>query len=192
MKMVRDIRAAPPFSKAGSLPVIGIYPWNSVTTIHPRWRSGPPETSTQRNSARHVAVALQERRHSFAIEALPRSEKSSSRPYLYMCVRCKWTFRVNDRPGSIVSIDHTGEPLAEPENSRRAATFSTGPCPAFTGPAFRKRTIEIPQLGWFARARYRVMRQVSARWRRWTGESVRERRIDPAATTTIMAEDLLL
>lgn len=191
MKVVRDTLAAWPLSKASHSPVMGIYPWNSVTTIHPRWQASPPGTSNARKSPKDAALAPQVRRHSFAIEALPKSEKSTSSPYLYMCVRCKWTFRVNDRPGSVISIDQTGEALAEPENSRRAATFSIGPCPAFRGPVFRKRTIEVPPLGWFARIRYRAMRQVSAMWGRWTGESVRGVRIDPAATITIMAEDLL-
>jgi hypothetical protein len=191
MKMVRDIRAATPLSKAGQIPVIGIYPWNAVTAINPRWRSSPPEMSTSRKPLKHAVLAPKERRHSFAIEALPNAEKSTSRPYLYMCVRCKWTFRVNDWPGSIVSIDQTGAPLEEPENSRRAATFSVGPCPAFKSPFLSKRTIEIPRLGWFARTKDRVRRQVSAMWRRWTGESSREIRMDPGATTAIMAEDLL-
>src|SRR5215472_695016 len=189
MKIGCDIFAASPLSKAGPLPVIGIYPWNSVTAI--QWRSGPPETSTARKGPKHAVPALQERRHSFAIEALPKTEKSTARPYLYMRVRCKWTFRVNDRLGSIISIDQAGEPLEEPENSRRAATFSVGPCPAFKGPVLPEPTIEIPRLGWFARIRDRVMRQVSAMWRLWTAESACEIRMDPAATTTIMAEDLL-
>jgi hypothetical protein len=191
MKVVRDTRAARPLSKAGHLPVMGVYPWNSATAIHPRWWSGPQGTSTARRPPKNAALALQERRHSYAIEVLPKSEKATSRPYLYMCVRCKWTFRVADRPGSIISIDPTGEPLAEPENSRRAATFSVGPCPAFQDPLFPKRTVEIPAPGWFARARYRVMRQLSAMWRRWSGESAGEIRMDPAATRTIMADDLL-
>jgi hypothetical protein len=191
MKVVGDTRIAWPLSKASHSPVMGIYPWNSVTAIHPQWQTSARGTSNARKPPKDAALAPQVRRHSFAIEALPKSEKSTSRPYLYMCVRCKWTFRVNDRPGSLFSIDQTGEALAEPENSRRAATFSIGPCPAFTRPVFRKRTIEIPPLGWFARIRYRLMRQVSAMWRRWTGESVDGIRIDPAATTTIMAEDLL-
>jgi hypothetical protein len=191
MNVVRDTRSAWPLSKAGNLLVMGVYPRNSVASTHVRWRSDPYGTSMARKPPKRVALALQERRHSFAIEALPKSEKSTSRPYLYMCVRCKWTFRVNDRPGSIISIDQTGEPLAEPENSRRAATFSVGPCPAFKDPLLRRRTIEIPLSGWFARTRYGVMRLLSAMWRRWSGECARERRIDPTATTAIMAEDLL-
>jgi hypothetical protein len=189
MKVVRDTRASRPVSKG--LPVMGVYPWNSVTALHPRWRNGPPLTSTARKLPKPAALDLPERRHSFAIEALPNSEKPTSRPYLYMCVRCKWTFRLNDRPGSIISIDQTGQPLGEPENSQRAATFSVGPCPAFKGPVLRRRTMEIPALGWFARTRYRIMRQLSAMWRRWSGESAYEIRMDPAATTTIMPEDLL-
>jgi len=191
MKVVRDTRSVWPLRSTGDLPVMGIYPWNSVAPGHLRWRSSPRATSTARKPQKNAALALRERRHSFAIEALPKSEKSISRPYLYMCALCKWTFRVNDHPGLIISIDQTGEPPAEPENSRRAATFSGGPCPAFKDPLHRKRTIEIPPLGWFARTKHGVMRQVSAMWRRWTGESAREIPIDPTATTTIMADDLL-
>ena len=189
MNLVRDARVCCALSKAGHSPVMGIYPWNSVTAIHPRWRRSPPRTSGAPKTPEHAALALQVRRHNFAIEALPKSE--NSQPYLYMCVRCKWTFRVNDRPGSVISIDQTGEALAEPENSGRAATFRVGPCPAFRGPVLRKRTIEIPRLGWFARLRYRIMCQVSAMWRRWTDEVVYGGGVDPKATTTIMAEDLL-
>jgi hypothetical protein len=108
-----------------------------------------------------------------------------------MCVLCKWTFRVNDHAGSIISIDQTGGPLAEPENSRRAATFSIGPCPVFKDPLDRKRTIEIPPLSWFARTKHALTRRVSAMWRRWCGERAREILINPTATTTIMADDLL-
>jgi hypothetical protein len=192
MRVIRDIRAARPVTKAGDMPSMGIYPWNSVTTIHPQWRGGSrAPTSTPRKPPKPGDVlALQERRHSFAIEALPKGEKFASRPYLYMCVRCKWTFRVNDRAGSIVSIDQTGQLLAEPENSRRAATFSVGPCPAFRSLESR-RTVQFPPLGWFARTRYRVMHLVCAMWRRRTGARARGIRIDPAATRTIMAEDLL-
>jgi hypothetical protein len=188
MKVVRDTRAAWPLSKTGDLPVVGIYPWNSVSAIHPLGRSSSPATSAARKLPKHAA--LQERRHSFAIEALPKSEKFRSRPYLYMCVRCKWTFRVNDRPGSIVSIDQTGQPLAEPENCRRAATFTVGPCPAFKG-LIRRQTVEIPSRGWFARTKRMLIRQVSAMWRHWTGESAHGIRMDSAATTTITADDLL-
>lgn len=191
MKVIRDTRAAWPLSKAGAVPVMGIYPWNSVTAIHARSRTSPPATSNVRKAPKPATLAPQERRHSFAIEALPRGEKFRSRPYLYMCVRCRWTFRVNDRPGSIVSLDESGQPLAEPENSRRAATFSAGPCPETISPLLRQRTIEIPPLGWFARIRHRVMRQVSGMWRHWAGQNARGIRIDPAATTTIMADDLL-
>jgi len=171
MKVVRDTRAAWPLSKAGAMPVMGIYPWNSVTAIHAQWRSSPPPTSSARKAPQRSALATRERRHSFAIEALPKGEKFRSRPYLYMCVRCKWTFRVNDRPGSIVSIDESGQPLAGPENSRRAETFSAGPCPASISLPLRQRAIEIPPLGWFARAKQRIMRQVSAIWPGSTGHT---------------------
>lgn len=191
MKVVRDTPSAWPLGNTGYLPVMGTYPWNSVASGHLRWRIAPCGTPTARKPHRNTPLALPERRHSFAIEALPRSEKSTSRPYLYMCVLCKWTFRVNDHAGSIISIDQTGGPLAEPKNSRRAATFGIGPCPVFKDPLDRKRTIEIPPLSWFARTKHSLTRRVSAMWRRWSGERALEIPIDPTATTTIMADDLL-
>jgi hypothetical protein len=190
MKVVRDIRGAWPVSKMGSMPLMGIYPWNSITATNPQWRSYSRAATIAKSVSKPGALALQERRHSFAIEALPKGEGSKSPPYLYMCVRCKWTFRVNDRPGSIFSIDQTGQPLAEPENSQRAATFAVGPCPALKG-LIRRQTVEIPSLGWFARTKRRLIRQVSAMWRHWSGESAHGIRIDPAATITITADDLL-
>ena len=187
MKVVRDIRVAWPVSKIGSMPLIGIYPWNSTDS---QWRSHPSAATTARRAVKPGALAPQERRHSFAIEALPKSAGFKSRPYLYMCVRCKWTFRVNDRPGSIVSIDQTGGPLAEPENFRRVATFALGPCPALRNLAGR-RTVQMPRVGWFARSKDRVTRRLLAMWRKWSGEDKQGLRMDPQAATAIIAQDLI-
>jgi hypothetical protein len=71
-------------------------------------------------------------RHSFALEPLDKPSWFQPRPYLYTCLRCKWMFRINDSLGSVISLDGLGRHIAEPENRRRAATFASGPCPAFS------------------------------------------------------------
>ena len=72
-----------------------------------------------------------DQRHNFAVKALAKSGLFKPRPYIYICVRCRYTFMVNERRGSIVALDRNAKPVYEPENSRRLATFAQGPCPAF-------------------------------------------------------------
>jgi hypothetical protein len=51
--------------------------------------------------------------------------------YLYHCVRCKWSFVVNDgRRGALRPISDNGTPLTREEVVARAETFAAGPCPA--------------------------------------------------------------
>ena len=73
----------------------------------------------------------EEMKHNFAIRALERPSLFARRPYLYLCVRCRQIFLVNEHRGSIVAIDRNRNPLPEPENSRQVETFSEGPCPSF-------------------------------------------------------------
>ena len=190
MKAVRDVRPISPVTKIGVLPLMGVYPWNLATPIpyQPRLKTAA-RTQSGLGKAGNL-LRLQEQRHSFAIESLPKDPKSKSRPYLYMCVRCKWTFRVNDRPGSIVTIDQNGSPLSEPENSRRIATFAVGPCPALKILAGRQ-TVHIPRPGRLARIRSRAVRGLLAMWRRWSGDNKQGLRVDPQATTAITAQDLV-
>jgi hypothetical protein len=50
--------------------------------------------------------------------------------YLYHCVRCKWSFVVNDgQRGTITPVDGDGKALEHDEALKRAATFALGPCP---------------------------------------------------------------
>ena len=191
MKVVRDTPSAWPLGNAGYLPVMGTYPWNSVASAHLRWRAPRAEHQPHENPRTTPRWLCGNDDTVLPLKLYP-GVKSPHRVRTYICAcSAKWTFRVNDHAGSIISIDQTGGPLAEPENSRRAATFSIGPCPVFKDPLDRKRTIEIPPLGWFARTKHSLMRRVSAMWRRWSGERAREIPIDPTATTTIMADDLL-
>jgi hypothetical protein len=73
----------------------------------------------------------EEMKHNFAIQALKKPSFFARRPYIYLCVRCRQIFLVNEHRGSIVAIDCDRNPIPEPENSRRVETFAEGPCLAF-------------------------------------------------------------
>ena len=93
------------------------------------------ELNRQYPSARRNCSAKpfspEEMKHNFAIRSLKKSGFFARRQYIYLCVRCKQTFRVNGHRGSIVAIDRNRNPLPEPENSRQVKTFAEGPCPSF-------------------------------------------------------------
>jgi hypothetical protein len=101
-------------------------------------------TQNGQSSARRLSV--EDLLHTFVIKALQKPGIFRPRPYLYICVRCRYTFLVNERRGSIVALDRKGQPILEPENSRRSATFAEGPCPAFKTairPYTRRETVEL-------------------------------------------------
>lgn len=77
------------------------------------------------------AFSPEEMKHNFAIRALEKPGFFARRPYIYLCVRCRQMFLVNEHRGSIVAIDRNRNPLPEPENSRRVEAFAEGPCPSF-------------------------------------------------------------
>ena len=70
--------------------------------------------------------------HLFAIKVLDKLPGLfKPRRYLYHCVRCKWSFVVNDgRRGALRPIPDNGTPLTRDEVVARAETFAAGPCPA--------------------------------------------------------------
>ena len=70
--------------------------------------------------------------HLFAIKVLDKLPGLfKPRRYLYHCVRCKWSFVVNDgRRGALRPIPENGTPLTRDEVVARAETFAAGPCPA--------------------------------------------------------------
>ena len=191
MKSSREIRALWPVTKAG-VPLTGVYPWGPIVPAQfHHWndsRMAPSEEPAARKL--RSGFSPHETRHSFAIEGLPKPGASKSQPYLYTCVSCKWSFRVNDRSGSIVTLDDAGHPLAEPESARRAATFANGPCPAF-GPVASGRITQLQLCGWFVRMRHRLARRLEALLRRWSGEESGHMPRDSHATTMIMPQDLL-
>ena len=128
--------------KVDGISLMQVHPLDPYTLVnvhsgpsvaHPR-PGGIPFSTTQRSSRRNTkrpAFTQEETRHHFAIEALDRSGPMRRQPYLYMCVRCKWMFRINDTRGSVIALDGLGRSLPKPENARRALTFHRGPCPAF-------------------------------------------------------------
>ena len=72
-----------------------------------------------------------EMRHSFAIWSLDKEAASGRRLHLYYCLRCKWSFAVDDRRGSVAPLDLNGNPIQGAEAAERLATFGLGPCPVF-------------------------------------------------------------
>ena len=108
-------------------------------------RQPKPDASPRnaRNPARGFSAA--DLRHNFVIKALEKPGIFKRRPYVYICLRCRYTFLVNERRGSIVALDRKAKPITEPENSKRLATFAQGPCPAFEPVAQRRnrKTIEL-------------------------------------------------
>ena len=97
------------------------------------------------------AFSADQARHNFIIESLSKPSWYGSRPYLYTCVRCKWAFRVNDSPGSIVPLAQNWEMLPEPARSRRISTFVQGPCGVFPDFAVARET-QARRPGWIRRA----------------------------------------
>jgi len=94
----------------------------SPPTEQPRWKwqTQPPEFSAG------------ETRHSFAIWSLDEKVASGRRLHLYYCLRCMWSFCVDDRCGTITPLDLNGKPVRGAEAANRLATFDSGPCPVFS------------------------------------------------------------
>jgi len=140
----------PLYSKAGSaplpspiLPRPGVPRRNSAAGLN----STAPSGQTRKFRS---AFSPEQVRHNFMIESLPKPTWYGSRPYRYTCVRCKWAFRVNDSPGSIVALDQNGEALPEPAHSRRINTFMRGPCGVFPDFAVARQT-RARRPGWIRR-----------------------------------------
>lgn len=96
------------------------------------YRELPRTTRNTGNQNPHHGPAAAEMRHNFAVRALEKPGLFKPQPYLYICVRCKHSFLVSERRGSIVAVDRAGQPLPEPDNSKRVATFAEGPCPGLS------------------------------------------------------------
>ncbi len=70
-------------------------------------------------------------RHDFVIKSMGRLPGFfKPHRYLYVCMRCKWSFMVNDgRRGVITALDRDRNPLKAVEAGERLKTFEVGPCP---------------------------------------------------------------
>jgi hypothetical protein len=70
-------------------------------------------------------------RHDFVIKSMGRLPGFfKPHRYLYVCMRCKWSFMVNDgRRGVITALDRDRNPLNANEAQERLKTFELGPCP---------------------------------------------------------------
>ncbi|HUA32663.1 MAG TPA: hypothetical protein VMA09_03615 [Candidatus Binataceae bacterium] len=73
-----------------------------------------------------------EHRHEYVVKSLGRLPGLlKPHRYVYLCLRCKWTFVVNDgRRGVISAVDHDLAPLPEHQATERLASFGAGPCPS--------------------------------------------------------------
>jgi hypothetical protein len=71
-------------------------------------------------------------RHDFAIWRLETGTLSRQPVHIYFCLRCSWTFTVDDCTGSVTALDQEGRELVGAAAAERLATFSAGPCPAST------------------------------------------------------------
>jgi hypothetical protein len=99
-----------------------------------------------------AAFRSEDLRHTFAIRALEKPGLFRTRPHLYVCVRCRQSFLLNQTSGALVAVDRNGVPLPEPENSRRIRTFADGPCPALRmGLRTSRQTVEVARPNKFVR-----------------------------------------
>jgi hypothetical protein len=113
-----------------------------------------------------------EMRHNFAIWPA-KKDPTSVQKLVYYCIGCKQAFTVDTHKMFVNAVDANGNSLTGIAAIRTLATFSQGPCPAFTGLASAQRpTGKIIRL----RARRgRLATLILALRRRWkaTFESVK-------------------
>jgi hypothetical protein len=156
-------------AKVDGISLMQVHPLDPYTLInvpsdfpkaHPQSKKtpGPATNGNSRRTSKRPAFTTDETRHHFAIEALDKSGPFRRQPYLYMCVRCKWMFRINDTRGSVIALDGLGRPLQEPENAKRVVTFHRGPCPAF--PVLEYSVVETEREHAFAGYVSRFMKAV--------------------------------
>jgi hypothetical protein len=134
-----------------------------------------PELSQKREPSGAPIFSPAEMRHNFAIWALETDTVSKRRLHLYYCLRCKWTFRVDDRwtVVTVTPLDTNGSPIQTSEAAQRLATFGLGPCSAFSRLTANPRlTQEAARLETF---RGRLAALISAGRRAWKARVWRHR-----------------
>jgi hypothetical protein len=115
------------YAVAPCAPLGGNSGFRGLRLIRPRALERPERKA----QARPLAFSSAEMRHSFAIWSLDEETAYGRRLHLYYCLRCKWSFSVDDRRGSVTPLDLNGHPLHRIEAAERLATFGLGPCPVF-------------------------------------------------------------
>jgi hypothetical protein len=99
-----------------------------------------------RNVESPALVPKPDLKHSFVIRAMKRRGIFKPRLRVYACLRCRYTFLVNERRGLIVAVDRKVQLISNPENSSRLATFHHGPCPALKSATHKIRVgVERPR-----------------------------------------------
>jgi hypothetical protein len=79
-----------------------------------------------------------EMRHNFAIWPAEK-DPASAQKLVYYCIRCKQAFTVDTRKMFVNALDASGNLLRGMAAVRTLATFSQGPCPAFSAVASSQR-----------------------------------------------------
>jgi hypothetical protein len=103
-------------------------PFRGLALVNPR----QPNPDDKKAGLGASLFSAPEMRHNFAIWGLEKSATSRRQLHLYYCVRCKWSFRVDDYSGSVTPLDENGNPTQKLEAAQRLETFGAGPCPAFS------------------------------------------------------------
>ena len=116
------------YAVAPRVPLSGNSGFRGLRLIRPR----APERPQRKAQARPPAFSSAEMRHSFAIWSLHEETASGRRLHLYYCLRCKWSFAVDDHRGSVTPLDLNGYPVQGVEAADRLAKFSLGPCSVFS------------------------------------------------------------
>lgn len=173
-------------------------PFHGLTLV----RSHKPEISESNARPNSALFSPREMRHEFAIGA-PKTAADSRRLRLYHCIRCKQSFRVDDRWGSVAPLDQNGNLLQGREALERLATFGQGPCPAFgrlveaprltrplaPGATFRGRLVALIALAWAWIQSSSLSRQSMRPVRRRVRQArVRRRSRTPAAASKSIGE----
>jgi hypothetical protein len=91
-----------------------------------------PSTDTQAGCSPGEAFSASALMHDFSIWRLETGALSRHAIRLYLCRRCDWMFKADDRCRYVAALDQEGQALAGAAAAERLATFRSGPCPAAT------------------------------------------------------------
>ena len=79
-----------------------------------------------------MKVTKSKLRHNFAIWVMGRKPGwFQPQRYVYRCLRCKWSFVINDEGRGSIRVTADSPDTTVEEELRRIATFVEGPCPRY-------------------------------------------------------------